>query len=101
MLSIVMHANRDLLHCPFPYTCSTIFAGRLRTGQLHNVPSLPTLLSFFLPSFFFFFIVQGVGVLLDVGELLRDGLVRAHHEVCHEDHEAAQVRDGVLQQLAG
>lgn len=41
-----------------------------------------------------------MGILLDVGELLRDGLVRADYEVCHQDHEAAQVRDGILQQLA-
>lgn len=41
-----------------------------------------------------------MGLLLDVGELLRDGFVRVDDEVCHPHHEAAQVRHGVLQQLA-
>lgn len=45
-------------------------------------------------------LAQGVGLLLDDGELLRDRVLRADNEVCHQDNEAAQVRDGLLQQLA-
>lgn len=44
---------------------------------------------------------QVLGLLLDVGQLLRHGELRAHDEVRDQDHEAAQVRDGFLQQPLG
>lgn len=41
---------------------------------------------------------QGLGLRVDVGQLLRYGELRADHEVRDKNHEATEVWDGVLQQ---